>query len=88
MVENVQYYHNMQYQVDPINQTEENGRYLTGSFKNTFLWFLNDPEFFRKNAVHVPYSYSKELSCKKSLKSLAVFEKNCLLTNYYYGSSG
>ena len=37
----------MQYQVDPTDQTPENGQkplfWLFGSFKNAFLRFLNDP---------------------------------------------
>ena len=37
----------MQYQVDPTDQTQENGQkplfWLFGSFKNAFLWLLNDP---------------------------------------------
>ena len=40
-------YPNMQYQVDPIDQTAENGQkpqfWLFRSFQNAFLWFLNDP---------------------------------------------
>ena len=37
----------MQYQVDPTDQTQENGQkphfWLFGSFKNDVSWFLNDP---------------------------------------------
>ena len=47
MVENVQYYHNMQYQVDPMDRTPENGQkprfWLSGSFKNAFLQIFSDP---------------------------------------------
>ena len=39
----------MQYQVDPTDQTQENGQkprfLLFWSFKNIFLWFLNDPSW-------------------------------------------
>ena len=39
----------MQYQVDPIDQTQENARkpifWPFGSFKNAFLWSLNDPSW-------------------------------------------
>ena len=39
----------MQYQVDPTDQTPENGLkhlfWLFGSFKNAFLWSLNDPSW-------------------------------------------
>ena len=49
MVRNILYYHNMQYQVDPTDQTPENGQkrlfWLFGSFKNAFLWFLNEPSW-------------------------------------------
>ena len=50
MLKNVKYYPNMQYQVNPINQSWENSRYLIISFKNTLSWFLNDQDFSRKNA--------------------------------------
>ena len=47
ILENIEYYHNMQYRVDPTNQTPENGQnpdfWLFGSSKKAFLWFLNDP---------------------------------------------
>ena len=37
----------MQYQVDPTDQTHENGQkplfWCFGSFKDAFFWFLNDP---------------------------------------------
>ena len=46
---NILYYHNMQYQVDPTDQTPENGRkslfWLFGSFKNAILCILNDPSW-------------------------------------------
>ena len=39
----------MQYQVDPTDQSPENGQkplfWLFGSFKNEILWFLNDPAY-------------------------------------------
>ena len=41
MLRNILYYHNMQYQVDPTDQTPENGQkplfWLSGSFKNAFF---------------------------------------------------
>ena len=41
MLENIQYYYIMQYQVDPTDQTQENGQkphfWPFGSFKNAFL---------------------------------------------------
>ena len=47
MFQNIHFYQIMQYQVDPTDQTQENGRkphfWLFGSFKNDFSWFLNDP---------------------------------------------
>ena len=47
MIENIKYYHNMQYQDDPTDLTPENDQkplFLPfGSFKNAFLWLLNDP---------------------------------------------
>ena len=47
MLEIIKNYHHMQYQVDPTDQTPENGQkphfWLFGSFKNAFFWFLNDP---------------------------------------------
>ena len=39
----------MRYQVDPTDQTPDNGLkhlfWLFGSFKNAFLWSLNDPSW-------------------------------------------
>ena len=32
-VKDIYYYQNMQYQVDPVDQTRENGQQLDGSFK-------------------------------------------------------
>ena len=48
-LENIQSYHIMQYQVDPTDQIPENGQrtlfWLFVSFKNAFLWSLNDPSW-------------------------------------------
>ena len=45
-LKNIKYYRNMQYQVDPKDQTPENDQntpfWLFGPFKNAFSWFLND----------------------------------------------
>ena len=47
MVYTIYFYQNMQNQVSPIHQTQENGKkahfWLFGSFKNDVSWFLNDP---------------------------------------------
>ena len=47
IVNTILQYHNMQYQVDPRDQTPDIGQnppfWHFGSFKNAFLWLLNDP---------------------------------------------
>ena len=49
MLENIHYYHNMRYQVDPTDLSPKNGQkppfWHFGSFKNAFLWSLNDPSW-------------------------------------------
>ena len=46
-LKNIQFYQNLQYQVDWTDQSQKNGQkphFLQfGSFKNDFSWFLNDP---------------------------------------------
>ena len=41
-VKNILYYHDMQYEIHPRSQTQENGQ-------NAFSWIINEPEFSRKN---------------------------------------
>ena len=47
MVYTIYFYQNMQYQVSPIHQTQENGEkahfWLIWIIQNAFFWFLNDP---------------------------------------------
>ena len=39
---NIVYYHNMQYEIHPRSQSQENGQ-------NAFSWIINEREFFRTN---------------------------------------
>ena len=65
MLVNIKYYHNMQYQVDPTDLTQENDKktlfWHFGSFKNEFLWFLNGPSW--------PGDVAK---CWKTLSSITI----------------
>ena len=46
---NILYYQNMRYQVNPTDQSQDNEQkplfWVFGSFKNAFLWWLNDPSW-------------------------------------------
>ena len=46
----------MEYQVDPTDQTQENGQtphfWLFGSFTKVFSWFLNDPAWLIRCPTH------------------------------------
>ena len=47
IMQTIYFYQHMHYQVNLMHQTQENGQkskfWLFGSFKKSFLWFLNDP---------------------------------------------
>ena len=50
----------MRYQVDPTEQTQENGQkprfLLIGSFKDAISWLLNDPALLPNNEHHLEQS--------------------------------
>ena len=49
MLENIKFYHQVKYQVDPTDQTQDNGQnHIFGTSdhsKNAFLTLLNDPSW-------------------------------------------
>ena len=55
----IDFYQNMQYKVDPMHQTQENGQkplfWLFGSFKKAFLRFLNDPAWVIRWPTHADH---------------------------------
>ena len=72
----------MQYQVDPTDQTPENSPKplfrLFGSFKNAFLWLLNDPSWPGSVAISWK-TLSSIIICNINPKS----RKSCF---WYFGS--
>ena len=87
MLENIEFYHNMQYQVDLTDQTPENGLkplFLQfGSFKNGFLWFLNGPS--RPGDVAECWkTFSSITIC--NIKSIQQTKIQKMAKNLYFGS--
>ena len=82
------YYHNMQYQVDPTDQSPENGQkplfWLFGSFKNAFLWHLNDPSW-PGNVAECWNSFSTILMC--NIKSIQQTKHQKMAKKHFFGTS-
>ena len=87
MLENIKYYHNMEYQVDPTVQTPENGQkrlfWLFGSFKNAFLWFLNEPSW-HGNIAESWKTFSTITIC--NIKSIQQTKLKKMAKNLFFGS--
>ena len=86
-LKNILYYHNMQYQVDPTDQTPENGQkplfWLFGSFKSAFLWFLNDPSWPGEAAESWKTFYTITICNIKSIQQTKVQK---IAKNLIFGS--
>ena len=72
---NIVYYHNMQYEIHPRSQSQENGQ-------NAFSWIINEREFFRTNG-QVRFFPSLCWSFMPSFVKILrlVFRENCLYTD-------
>ena len=77
----------MQYQVHTRDQTPENGRkplfWLFGSFKNAFLWLLNDPSP-PGNLAESWKTFSTITIC--NIKSIQETKLQKMAKNLYFGS--
>ena len=86
-LENILYYHNMQYKVDPTDQSPENSQkphfWLFGSFKNAFMWHLNDPSW-SSNVVECWKTFSTITLC--NIKSIQQNKVQKMAKNLYFGS--
>ena len=87
LFEIVNFYLNMQYQVDPTDQTQENGQkplfWLFGSFKNAFFWFLNDPAW-PGNIAESWKTFSTITIC--NIKSIQQTKLQKMAKNLFFGS--
>ena len=77
----------MQYQVDPTDQSPENGQkplfWLFGSFKNAFLWHLNDPSW-PGNVAECWKAFSTITICNIELIQQTKLQK--MAKNLFFGS--
>ena len=77
----------MQYQVDTRDQTSENGQkplfWLFGSFKNAFLWLLNDPSP-PGNLAESWKTFSTITIC--NIKSIQETKLQKMAKNLFFGS--
>ena len=78
----------MRYQVDPTDQTPDNGLkhlfWLFGSFKNAFLWSLNDPSW-PGNVAESWKTFSTITIC--NIKSTQQTKLQKMTKNLFFGSS-
>ena len=76
----------MQYQVDPTDQTQENGQkhlfWPFGSFKNAFLWSLNDPSW-QGNIAKSWKTFSSITIC--NIKSIQPTKLKKMAENLFFG---
>ena len=77
----------MQYQVDPTDQTQENGQkphfWPFGSFKNGYLWSLNDPSW-PGNIAESWKTFSTITIC--NIKSIQQTKLKKTAKNLFFGS--
>ena len=77
----------MQHQVDQTDQSPENDRkplfWLFGSFKNAFLWHLNDPSW-PGNVAECWNSFSTILMC--NIKSIRQTKLHKMAKNLFFGT--
>ena len=77
----------MRYQVDPTDQTQENGQkprfLLFWSFKNIFLWFLNDPSWPSRVGTCCRI-FSTTTICK--IKSIRQTKLKKMAKNLFFGT--
>ena len=87
ILKNIKYHHNMQYQVDPTDQSPENSPkplfWRFGSFKNVFLRFLNDPSW-PGNVAQRWKTFTTIIIC--NIKSIQQTKHQNMAKNLYYGS--
>ena len=87
MLGSILYYHNVQYQVDPTHKIPENDQnlffWLSGSFKNAILCFLNDPSW-PGNVAENWNAFSTITIC--NIKSIQQTKLQNMAKNLFFGS--
>ena len=88
MVDNMYFYHHMPYQVNPKDQTQDIGQkphfWPFGSFKNAFLWSLNDPSW-PGNIAESWKTFSTITIC--NIKSIQQTKLQKMAKNFFFDTS-
>ena len=85
IMQTIYFYQHMHYQVNLMHQTQENGQkskfWLFGSFKKSFLWFLNDPAWviWWKTHEHHLVLLKYPISCQSDAPNLRNWPKTSFL---------